>query len=157
MKKKVLWIEDQGLTDLDVLASYVYLSGEYDLDVAVNVSECLSYLRQREYDIIIFDIRIPPGENLDWRKLFDKLGGNEKNAKLGLQLLRSLLKHSKAEISTVNIPNWISPNRIGVLTIEPNLNNDMAELGIKSYIIKNSDSNPEILLKIINGISNNSI
>jgi len=50
------------------------------------------YLNDRAYDVIIVDIRIPPGKDQDWYDKFKQLQRRKEtnSNRLGLELLRSI-------------------------------------------------------------------
>jgi hypothetical protein len=150
--EKVLWIEDAGLSDFDRQASYVIFKNKYDLKVALNATQGLTNILQEYFDAIIIDIRIPPGTGAEWIDIYNKSGANEIRAKLGLHLLNTILDVPAAKIKLANIPLWVNSKIIGVLTIEPNLYDDMNSLGINNYIVKPAEPPDNMLHDIIDRV-----
>ena len=150
MKKNILWIEDAASGDLSELSAYVNSLGKYDLNVALNVSQGLFHLLQKEYDAIVVDIRITPGEENSWSELYYTLGGSPTSAKLGLHLLYSIFKHPNSKIIIDQVPSWITTGRFGVLTVERGLADHMKILNINTYMVKSpSESDETALSKVI--------
>ncbi|MDQ1351028.1 MAG: hypothetical protein QG657_1330 [Acidobacteriota bacterium] len=116
--KKILWIEDEATADMRNLAGPLYDSGQYDLVVAFNASEGERQMMKSEFDAVVVDIRIPPGSDQRWIKLYSQSGQNKIMARLGLQLLYSLLKPEMARVKLDSRPTWITPERFGLLTVE---------------------------------------
>jgi hypothetical protein len=155
---KVLWIEDDADNDLYNLTSPVYIDGRYQLDIAINASEAYYYLNSRVYEIVIVDIRIPPGMDPDWREKHEQLGQrNEANAsRLGLELLRAVFSQGTSRPA---IPENLAPERYGVFTVEgyEELKHDLHQLGLAriKYKQKNATMPNTALLEFIDEISAN--
>lgn len=152
MKYKVLWIEDGAFVEVSSFTGPVFAQVIYDLDVVVNVSDALKQIREdNPYDAVIVDIRIPPGFDVEWENFYRQTGGNKINARLGIQLLYSLLKPVKASIQLKNIPSWVSSKKFGVFSVESkeDVQNDLNELGIKSYKKKKPGLSNNTLLELI--------
>ena len=77
------------------------------------------------------------------------------SARLGLQILYSLLKPEDAKVHpTQHIPDWIQSNRFGFLTVESpgEIEQDLQNLGIRVYRQKTAESPHTVLLEIIEEI-----
>ena len=85
-KTYVLWVEDDAMYNLQYIASPVVMNPKYDLTLAITVSEALDHLQRRDYDVVVFDLRLPPGEENAWVKLNQKLGEAMEPPRLGLHL-----------------------------------------------------------------------
>jgi hypothetical protein len=156
-KYRVLWVEDGARYDLVNIAAPVYMDGKYDLVIAEEASSGINYLLKNIFDVIVVDIRIPPGNDNDWINLHKKSGGNKVAAQLGLDFLYTILGHQDAKINLEDKrPVWITPNKIGVLTVESQLELDkyLKELQIKVYHQKRAETPEEILLELIQKILN---
>jgi CheY-like chemotaxis protein len=116
---KVLWIEDNADNDLYHLTSPVYIDGRYQLDIATNASEGFFYLNTRSYDIIIVDIRIPPGKDEEWKIKYEQLQKqkNTNSNRLGLELLRCIFDENERQ-PTLKVDQNLSSQRYGVFTVE---------------------------------------
>ncbi len=154
MKIKVLWVEDDARFGLAQLAGPVYVHGGYDLVVANDISTAIARLSRERFDAIIVDIRLPPGEDRAWIELYSKEGRNKVQARLGLQLLRTLLDWPEAKIRLEKEVDWIKPIMFGVFTVESwrEIGEDLKELGIPVYEQKRADVPDTILLDIIEKI-----
>ncbi len=141
-KRKVLWIEDGARRDLPHLTAPVYMEGGYDLVVAEDASAGVRLLEQEEYDAIIVDIRLPPGDDPGWIRLYKRAGSDKVAARLGLQLLYAMLGSPRAEFHWEDRPAWITPDRIGVLTVEGQgeLTSDLVELRIEAFRFQQKDA-----------------
>lgn len=155
---KVLWIEDDADNDLYNLTSPVYIDGRYQLDIATNASEAHFYLNARVYDVIIVDIRIPPGKDPGWRAKHEQLRSrNEANSsRLGLELLRAIFGDGEQQ-PTLKIQQNLLPERYGVFTIEGHeeLKPDLHQLRLAriKYRQKNAMMPHTALLDFINEVS----
>jgi CheY-like chemotaxis protein len=153
-KCKVLWIEDAARFDFPQMAAPLYMNGGYDLAVAEDVTSAVALVKQSEYDVVIVDIRLPPGDDSRWIALWKRAGSNRVAARLGLELLRSLLGSDGAKIFLRDRPSWLTPDRIGVLTIEGDdeLRPVLDELGIRFYRRKQADVPDTVLLDLVSDV-----
>jgi CheY-like chemotaxis protein len=124
-KKRVLWVEDSARYDYISLLGPVFASHRYDLTLAENVSTAAEYLRRRQFDAIIVDIRLPPGTHAYWRHVYRDARSDKTNAKLGLALLGWLLASDNAAhpgkqaSKPPDRPTWlVAPERIAVFSVE---------------------------------------
>lgn len=156
-KQTILWIEDGARFDLPYLAAPVYMDGGYDLFVAETIADGLAHLQRHEFDVIIMDIRVPPGTDQRWNTLYKEAGRNKVMARLGLKLLYSLLDHSEAEIKLPARPDWLEARKIGVLTVESfaELEPHLGKLGIKVYQQKHANIADMVLLDLIKQVLKN--
>jgi hypothetical protein len=154
MKPKVLWIEDFALIDLQNWPAAVYVTGRHDLQIALDASDALRHLKKSEYDAVVVDIQIPPGNDDAWKKLYNQLGHNKATSRLGLHLLYSLLNPENAKVEVKPIPNWISSDRFGLLTIESRRNHeqDLKNLKIAVFREKTAEMPSTALLEVIEEI-----
>ena len=160
---KVLWIEDDADSDLYHLASPVYIEGNYHLDIASSASEAFFYLNERRYDVIIVDIRIPPGKNPDWLSRYEELqrNSNANSSRLGLELLRRIFGENGNQPS-LKVSQNLSVVRYGVFTVErlEELRADLSELNLTSLKYKRKNAMMphtallEFILEISRGIPN---
>jgi CheY-like chemotaxis protein len=151
-KRRVLWVEDAARYDLVNIAAPVYMDGKYDLVIAEDASSGVSFLLEDFFDVIIVDIRIPPGSNKEWIALHKQSGFEKMSARLGLEFLYAILRHPNARINLGNnCPAWITPDMIGVLTVESQLELDehLKCLQITAYNQKRAEMPEEVLLKLI--------
>lgn len=156
---KVLWIEDNADNDLYHLTSPVYIDGRFQLDIATNASEAYFYLNKRGYDVIVVDIRIPPGKDPMWRKMHDHLNRiqHSNSNRLGLELLRCIFKDGQAEKPPLKVDQNLAPERYGVFTVERHeeLESEFEalNLGCLKYRRKNAMMPHTALLDFITEIS----
>ncbi len=154
MMRHILWIEDAANDDLAVLAAPVYMDGGFLLSVAVDATEGMERIMEKSFDVVIFDIRIPPGSDQRWIKLYERVGSNKIDAQLGLHLLRTAIGHESAEIPLEDESKKVDLNRTAVLTVEPFLGEELRRLGIFEYYVKASDRSDVVLLDIANEVLN---
>jgi hypothetical protein len=153
MKNKVLWVEDGALVHLPELAAPLYRSGKYDLTLALNASEGLEHLLASEFEAVVVDIRIPPGDQKDWIDIY-QAKGNVVEARLGLELLRALFGSSDAKVSLARRPDWLRPDRIAVLTVENwyEVKDELDALGIRFFKQKTTELMQRSLLELVEQI-----
>lgn len=154
-KYRVLWVEDGARYDLVNMAAPVYMDGHFDLVIAEDASSGIVYLLKETFDVIIVDIRLPPGNNRDWIILHQKSGAEKVSARLGLEFLYTILGNQNAKISLGDSrPEWITPTKIGVLTVESQLELDdhLKNLQITVYYHKRAEMPEEILLTLIKSV-----
>jgi len=154
---KVLWIEDNADNDLYHLTSPVYIEGRYQLDIATSASEAFFYLNKRAYDIVIIDIRIPPGKDPNWKKKYELLrtAKNANSSRLGLELLKTIFDANGG--STLKIEQNLVSDRYGVFTVErlEELQPDLQALNLEQlkYKRKNAMMPHTALLDFISEVS----
>lgn len=149
MKPKVLWIEDSARFELNNLTGPIYFYGNYDFQQAENVTSAIEFLRVKEYDALIVDIRLPPGNDPYWRQLYRKAeldGGGEK---LGIKFLYWLLSRDGSYHHPA--PLWAKPDKVAVFTVENHMEvrDDLDELGIKHFKQKTTGLADTTLLDLI--------
>lgn len=157
-KCKVLWIEDAARFDFPQMAAPLYMNGGYDLAVAEDVTSAIALIKQGEYDVVIVDIRLPPGDDPRWITLWKRAGSNRVAARLGLELLHSMLGSPEAKIQLQGRPSWLTADRIGVLTVEDDdeLRPDLKKLGIRRYRRKQADVPDTVLLDLVRWVQQES-
>lgn len=145
--QRILWIEDEATGDMRNLAGPLYDSGQYDLVVAFDASEGVRQMMKLEFDAVVVDIRIPPGSDQRWIELYSQSEQNKPMARLGLQLLYSLLNADDR-------PTWITPDRFGLLTVENKreVEEDLKNLNIQVYRQKTEQLPFNTLIKVIEEI-----
>jgi DNA-binding NarL/FixJ family response regulator len=150
MKTKVLWIEDSVLVDLDNVYASAYACGRYDMTLAFDVTEGIRKLAASSFDAIVIDIRLPPGTDPDWIRLYNQAGANRASARLGLALAASLVAPSVAQVQLPHPPTWITPSQIAFLSVERHheVLSDLQRLGITNYREK-SVGDPHALRELL--------
>lgn len=158
MKKKILWIEDGAFVELQSLTGPVYASGRYDLVMALNASEGIRQIMKNTFEAVVVDIRIPPGDDKEWINIYFQAEKNKITARLGLEVLYSLLRPDIAKVKLKKpIPAWVSPQRFGLLTVETKKEEKemITELNITIFRQKTAELPHTALLEIITDILNN--
>lgn len=153
----VLWVEDDALFDLNDLATAVSSSLRYKLKTAPNVTEALTLIQAREFDVIIVDVRLPPGQDDEWKKLFiNSRPEVEKNLgnKLGLQLLRTLLGTNGNRTIEIAVPDWVTADRFAVFTVEERsiCEPHLTDLGVEHHVKKKAGLPPSTLRDLIDKV-----
>jgi len=152
MKTKVLWVEDSARLELRNLTGPIYISGDYDMNLAEDATTAVRYLQTKEYDAVILDMRIPPGIDDFWVNVYRERGEDKADAKLGLELANWLF-NGTSEFS-VPRPQWIQPYHVGVFTVEndPSLHSRLELLKISVFEHKVAGLSDMILIEIVNRI-----
>lgn len=152
-----MWIEDGALVEFAEHAVPVITSGEYDLQIAVSASDGLDLICDPAgYEVVIVDIRLPPGYKPEWVDLFRRGGQNKAQARLGLELLYTCLGKSEAKLPSQPAPSWLRPYHLGVYTVETRrtLQPDLDRLGIGVFKQKLGSENDSdtVLLELISDV-----
>ena len=133
-RKKVLWVEDGATFEAQHLTGPVYNSRKYDLVIALTISDAEREILNDEFDVVIVDIRMDPGNMQKWIDLYQSFNRNKLHARLGLALLYALFKPEAVDNKIEKRPDWIEPGRFGVLTVEDSkeLEGNFKELGLET-------------------------
>lgn len=150
MRRKVLWIDDGALGELSELLGPIVVDGSYDLAIATNASDGIARIMQTEFAAVIVDIRLPPGNDKNWTSVYYDTGENKSAGRLGLLILRSLLKPENSKIK-LNIPSWVRPDVFGVFTVENRreVETELDELSVKVFRQKNINPSNTTLLDLV--------
>ncbi len=154
MKKPcVLWIEDSARFELRNLVGPLLFSGKFEFSLAEDVTTAVQLLRAKEFAGIIVDIRLPPGMDPAWRRLYQQSGSDRLHAQLGIKLLYWLLARD-ITIHPEPPPNWVRPHNIGIFTVESKgeLETHLTELGITVFRQKSAGLRDTTLLELIDEI-----
>ncbi|MGE5376186.1 MAG: hypothetical protein ACM3XO_14100 [Bacteroidota bacterium] len=157
MKTKVLWVEDSARLELRNLTGPIYISGEYDMNLAEDATTAVRYLQAKEYDAVILDMRLPPGLDDFWIRIYQERGENKADARLGLELANWLF-NGRSDFS-FSPPAWIQPYHVGVFTVENDaaLHARLDDLKIQVFEHKVAGLNDTILIEIIDQIKAQSL
>jgi CheY-like chemotaxis protein len=152
MKTKVLWVEDSARLELRNLTGPVYISGDYDMNLAEDATTAVRFLLTKEYDVVILDMRLPPGIDDYWIKIYQDKGEDKADARLGLKLADWLLNGLSDFPSRP--PAWIRPYHVGVFTVENDsaLHSKLEYSKIRVFEHKVAGLSDTILVEIINRI-----
>jgi CheY-like chemotaxis protein len=134
MKHRVLWIEDGAFAEMQEMSAPIYVSGKYDLVIAIDATEGLQQLRQeaKQFETIIVDIRLPPGTDAEFQKIYKDRNESRTASKLGLALLRRVLKEGRKN----GIPQHHRVSgKFGVFTVEgyTELQDELDDLDVSVY------------------------
>ncbi|MCK4765380.1 MAG: hypothetical protein KAW12_24475 [Candidatus Aminicenantes bacterium] len=154
MKYKVLWIEDGAFVEVSNFAGPVLISKKYDLQVALNASDAVKKIKTTEFDAVVVDIRIPPGDDPEWETLYIKSRHSKIEARLGIEILFGLLSPKDSAIKIADIPHWVSPKKFGIFTVESEdgLKKELNELGGILFKQKKTNMSNSALLDLIEEI-----
>jgi len=147
---KVLWIEDTADQDLLFMMPPFYLEATIDLDIAATASEGYSFLKNHVYDIIIVDIRIPPGKNKLFTQGFLDEQDFEYSNKMGLLLLEAIFENNDILEANRNTAKY------GVFSIERKVEilSSLRKYGISKYLKKTTELESTALLEFVKEIKN---
>lgn len=149
-RPRALWIEDGARSELSHLTGPVLYDGRIELVLAEDVTTAVEYVREEEFDTLVVDVRLPPGDDPYWKQLHRRAGRDKVHAELGLQLLRWLLgAGDPSELSRA--PGWVSAGRIAVFSVESKheILQSVSELGIGLIQQKRADLPDTILRDLI--------
>ena len=147
MKHNVLCIEDDAYQLVELIGPVV-LDGAYDLVIALDASDAAKHIMETEFAAIITGIRLPPGGDKRWIDIYNSTG-NESVSRLGILLLRSLLK-PKESVVKLDVPAWIKPEVFGVFTVHDRseIAAELDDLGIKVFRQKTRQARTTTLLEL---------
>jgi hypothetical protein len=152
MKPRVLWIEDSARFELNNLTGPIYFYGNYDFQQVEDVTTAVNFLKAKSFDVLIVDIRLPPGTDPYWMELYQNLTADGVGEKLGIKFLYWLLSQDGGYQQ--NPPEWVTPDLIGVFTVENyrEINGALETLGIKVFKHKSAGLSDTTLLDLIEEI-----
>ncbi|MCL4487591.1 MAG: hypothetical protein M1570_05620 [Chloroflexi bacterium] len=154
MKKPgVLWVEDSARLELRNLVGPLLFSNKFEFALAEDVTTAVRLLRAKPFDGVIVDIRLPPGTDPEWRKLYQQSGLDRVHAQLGLKLLYWLLTRDNS-IHPEQPPDWIQPHHVGIFTVESRgeVERHLEALGIRVFRQKVAGLRDTTLLELIDEI-----
>lgn len=151
MKTRVLWVEDSARLELRNLTAPIYISGEYDLILAEDATNAMRHLQKQEYDAVILDMRLPPGMDEHWIKIYREKEQDKAYARLGLELANWMFNGHTFPYAP---PAWIKPQYVGIFTVEndPSLHVRLKALNIEVFRHKAAGMPDTILIDIIQEI-----
>lgn len=150
IRKKVLWIEDDAFHELGRFATPVHLTGEFELEYALSATEAIDRLQTDEYDAIVVDVRIPPGNDKRWIEIYYNAGASNKAARLGVRLLQNILGREQSWHEGLHRAAR-DRQRYGVLSMDAeDVRPDLEPVGVSCY--RKKTEGPSVLLKIIREI-----
>ena len=153
--KRVLWIEDNALSDLQHVVGPVLVEGRYDLVIAENASEGIAQIMDGDnsFDAVIVDVRLPPGDDPRWIKLYRDGGENRTNARLGLEIIRLLLLPNAGD-KHERIPDWVKVAKFAIFTVESQreVQKALETLNVV-YEQKTAQTSTRVILEILEKLS----
>lgn len=150
-KTRVLWIEDNAHSDYVHTVGPVLVDGRYDLMIAESASEGIQNIKDHEFDSVIVDLRLPPGEDRLWISVYNDGGNNRTGARLGLEVLHALLRPRDARVRLPFVPKWVEPKRFAVFTVEPKVEvqSIIDMLKVTVYVQKTAEVSTRVILDIL--------
>jgi hypothetical protein len=145
---KLLWIDDNLDHDLTEKRLSLYMEDDLDPHFARDASEAFYKLRDERYDVVMFDLRLPPGADDMWQPLRD-----QNFWKYGAELLRRVRLNTNGDFENQ------CEARFGVFSIEaPEENQELFEAPIglpKDHFMKKTDAYyEEDFIRFIRKIAN---
>jgi len=120
MKRRILWIEDEGKIEL-IHYKAPLVRGGYSVDIASNATEAVQLLREKRYDVIVFDLIIRCGTEFKTDEVY-----------VGFELLRKLILGELENVEKYD------PEKIMVFTVvnTPDIRKKIKELGVETILNK---------------------
>lgn len=149
-RPRALWIEDGARSELSHLSGPVLYDGRIELVLAEDLTTAVDYLLEEEFDAVIVDVRLPPGDDPYWKELHRKAGRDKVHAELGLQLLRWLLGTEERGGLPAR-PAWLTAKRVAVFSVDckTEIMDTLHGLGIEVIQQKRADLPDTILRELI--------
>lgn len=151
-RPRALWIEDGARSELSHLSGPVLYDGRIELVLAEDLTTAVEYILEEEFDAVVVDVRLPPGDDPHWKELHRRAGRDKVHAELGLQLLRWLLAKVPATDGELpKPPTWMSPQRVAVFSVDcrTEILDLLDDLGIEVVQQKRADLPDTILRELI--------
>jgi len=128
----------------------VLYDGRIELVLAEDLTTAVEYILEEEFDALIVDVRLPPGDDPHWKELHRKAGRDKVHAELGLQLLRWLLEPEQTNGLPLP-PAWLTARRIAVFSVDckSEIVSLLESLGIGVIQQKRADLPDTILRELI--------
>lgn len=131
-KTRILWIEDGARIEVPQLEVPLYMKREYYLVITDNLTDAERKISEQSFEVVIFDLRLPPGTNERFRELSKTLTKEKRAQRLGLYLLLSYFGSSHyAGGLKVSKPDWLTMDRVAILSVDPYSDPDVRE-GLRS-------------------------
>jgi hypothetical protein len=149
-RPRALWIEDGARSELSHLSGPVLYDGRIELVLAEDLTTAVEYLLEEEFDAVVVDVRLPPGDDPYWKEQHRRAGRDKVHAQLGLQLLRWLLD-AEDKPGLASPPSWLDAKRIAVFSVdtESEISGTLNDLGIEVIQQKRADLPDTILRELI--------
>ncbi len=155
-KPRILWVEDSAKFELANLLGPIYASNKYELTLAEDATAAVRYLQAVQFDVVIMDIRIPPGRDRYWSQQYERAGADKAAAQLGLAMLSWLFNgrnngHSNGKLVP---PAWVRPEQFAVFSVEGEfeIGETLRQLGIRNFVEKRPGLLDTVLLDLINRV-----
>jgi len=149
MTYHILWVEDSPQGAFAPYLSPILSDPDIDLEVAYDATQAFQRLKSKYYDLIIFDLDLPAGDN-DAFQAIHRFGtpGLEKNdCVLGYQLLRLWLGYEPdnfpraIDANALRLPRPLSIQQIIVYSVYANsFRENLENLGLKKTQIIQKDA-----------------
>jgi hypothetical protein len=150
----VLWIEDGAAVEVPHQTSPLINSGRYNLMIAKDATEGIRVLKDpvQQFDVVIFDLHLAPGDDEELIRRYQAAAQRyEPGDSIGMSILIDLFDPSDNERHRViDLPSWLTPNHVGLLTVEPGSNviDKLQAMGIAaSFYVKKDADLPDTALK----------
>ena len=159
LQARILWIEDSARYELSELLAPVYHARIYHVKLAEDATTAMQYLvnNHTDFDVIIIDIRLPPGSDRSWQKHYQKARSSKVNGQLGLLILNWLLDSRQSDYASISAaPPAIPIEKVAVFTVESKtqIGDELDQLGILFYEQKKAAQPDTILLDLIERVLN---
>lgn len=128
-RPSVLWIDDHARGQLVGLLTQVRVDETFAIEIAESVTEAIEQLASARFDVVIFDLNLPAGDDPAWGRV------HRQNGTHGLMGFR-LLQHLFGPADPADRPiRWLSPGQCAILSIEPRdfFVRKIEPLGIRHY------------------------
>ena len=113
-----------------------------------------SLVETTEFDALIVDIRVPPGTDPEWIEAYQKRGQDIAGARLGVEFLRSVMRHPKALVHLEQPPVWLRPTSVAVFSVErrERLVDELEGLEIGHFLQKTAYISKSALLDTVEAV-----
>lgn len=140
----VLWIEDGAAVEVPHLTTPLFVTGRYNLVIAKDAGEGIRLLGRpgEQFDVVILDLHLAPGDNAHLIERYQaRPQSYDPNTSIGMSILIDLFDPDREDdLRVILRPDWLTPDRIGLLTVEPisNVSETLLRLGIdeRSFVQK---------------------
>lgn len=135
-KARILWIEDNADIELPHLAIPVFMHHGYQLTISDNATNAVFQLENQNYDVVIFDIRLRPGNDEEFIERYKALIRNNQPPRLGLYILRKLLGQNVDDDYSKSQDSLLDAKRIGIMSVDSwsDMQKKLESMGISEVV-----------------------
>ena len=150
----ILWVEEAAQSDYANWIAPINMAGCYDIKIAEDTTQATECVQREPFDVILVDIRLPPGNDPRWINIYNASHSAKYTAQLGMAFIHSILGKKEPPVA-ISIPDgWVTAQKIGILSVESEsmLKANMDLLDIHIFQQKSTRVSETVLLELVQRI-----